>query len=103
MKVFPLLPDPTVFEKAKLAISAFHAPLTEKAGERAELRASLSNGFEQDRAAALELWIDKEKLFFEQYCHSRRTREASRHFHAPAKRRAAPAARGAQTSRFAIK
>ncbi|MCB0359758.1 MAG: VWA domain-containing protein, partial [Bdellovibrionales bacterium] len=63
VRVFPLLPDPEVFQAGALSISSLHAPLTVPAGEVIEVRAAIRNGFSQERSARLELWLESTKLY----------------------------------------
>mgnify|MGYP000040483391 CR=1 FL=1 len=63
IKVYPLIPEPTLFLQQKLGISSLYAPLTVNAGDLVEVRTAVRNDFDEERTATLEIWSEEKKLY----------------------------------------
>lgn len=63
VRIFPLVPPESHFDRERLSIASLWAPVTANAGDLAELRASVRNEFATDQTAVFELWLDQKKLF----------------------------------------
>ncbi|MCB0322197.1 MAG: VWA domain-containing protein [Bdellovibrionales bacterium] len=63
VRVFPLLPDVSLFSREKLAISSLTAPITAHAGDKAAVRVSVQNSHGEALRGTVEVWLENKKLF----------------------------------------